>query len=349
MVVDLPVDESELRAIERRRAAEAARKSRIFHPRTRVIGVDQRALQKQQEEKRETLEMDAQRDSAYDRLRLSLDEVAMQQKQTEDEFRGELARDLIRFRAIHQRAEDSRDADINYDRKVAPNTRVSVSALGPASMQVFLGEGQNEKEKVRSQMELNERNLRAQREEKEKQEKEEKHKDFLTSLALVEKDLKAAEERMENERQERLKREGAELAELHYMLTSDLLTERPEPAQRITERPLILTDRWKGMTPQQIAEIHRKREEQCFEKQSSREMEKQRDLAWGYHLTEQVRQQEKLEEREKDLRKERRLQLDKYNQQLAREQQAHQDYLDKTLYTNRPTVQYFSQFNTSSR
>lgn len=75
-----------------------------------------------------------------DLLRLSLDEMAMQQKKEDDELRGELARDLVQFRAIHQCAEDSRDADINYDRKGAPTTSVSVldSALGPASMQVFL-------------------------------------------------------------------------------------------------------------------------------------------------------------------------------------------------------------------
>lgn len=62
--VDLPVDESALQAVERRRAAEAERKSRIFNPRARVIGVDLRVLQKQQEEKRERLDMDQQRDMA---------------------------------------------------------------------------------------------------------------------------------------------------------------------------------------------------------------------------------------------------------------------------------------------
>lgn len=63
--VDLPVDESALRAVERRRAAEAERKSRIFNTRTRVIGVDLRALEKQQEDKRERLEMEKQRDMAH--------------------------------------------------------------------------------------------------------------------------------------------------------------------------------------------------------------------------------------------------------------------------------------------
>ncbi|XP_016351320.1 RIB43A-like with coiled-coils protein 1 [Sinocyclocheilus anshuiensis] len=378
--VDLPVDESALRAVERRRAAEAERESRIFNTRARVIGVDLRVLQKQQEEKRERLEMEKQRDMARDLLRLSLDEMAMQQKKEEEELRRELAQDLVQYRAIHQRAEDSRDADINYGREGAPNASISVSdsALGPASMQVFLGEGINENEKKRAQMKMNERNLRAQREEREKQEREQKNRELLTSRELVEKDFRAvqlnaleeeckraarialshynkaqAEERMEKEQQERLRREGEELAEVRYMVTSDLLTERPEAAKRKTESsaegPQVLTDRWKGMTPQQISDIHRKREEQCLEKERLREMEMQRDVAWDYHLTEQARQQEREEKRDKELQRERRIQLDKYNQQLALEQQTHQHYLDKQLYTNRPTVQYFTQFGTSSR
>ncbi len=62
---DLPPDESVLRAVERRRAAEAERKNRIFSTRTRVIGVDPRALHKQREEKQEHREMEKQRDMAH--------------------------------------------------------------------------------------------------------------------------------------------------------------------------------------------------------------------------------------------------------------------------------------------
>lgn len=45
-------------------------------------------------------------------------------------------------------------------------------------------------------------------------------------------------------------------------------------------------------------------------------------MAWDYHLTEQARQQEREENRDKELQRERRIQVDKYNKQLAREQQA---------------------------
>jgi len=68
--VDLPVDESEQRAVERRRAAEAERKSRIFNSRSRVIGVDVPALHKQQDDKRDRLEMEKQRDMAHGETQL---------------------------------------------------------------------------------------------------------------------------------------------------------------------------------------------------------------------------------------------------------------------------------------
>ncbi|XP_065141671.1 RIB43A-like with coiled-coils protein 1 [Paramisgurnus dabryanus] len=370
--VDVPVNDCELKAVERRRSAEVERRTRIFNPRVRVIGVDLPSLNRQVQEKRERLEMEKQRDMAHDLLRLSLDEMAMQQKNEEEQLRRELNMDLVQYRAIYQRPEESRDADINYNREGAPD--VNISALGPSSMQVFQGEGINEKEKMRAQMEMNERNIRAQIEEKEKQERMHKNKEMLTGRELVENDLKAmqldalkeecrraerialshynqiqAEERNERKRQEKLRREGEELAEIQYMVTSDLLTERPDAAKRMTEGSQVHPDRWKGMTPRQLGNIHKERERQCFEKERWRETERERELAWDNHLMEQSRQQEREEKRGRELERERKIQLEKYNRQLAREQQAHQQYLDKQLYTNRPGVEYFTKFNRSSR
>ena len=37
------------------------------------------------------------------------------------------------------------------------------------------------------------------------------------------------------------------------------------------------------------------------------------------------------------------------NKRLEYEQKSYQDYLNKTVYTNKPTPAYFMQFNTSTR
>ena len=42
-------------------------------------------------------------------------------------------------------------------------------------------------------------------------------------------------------------------------------------------------------------------------------------------------------------------QLDDENRRLAIEQKNHRDYLDKEVYTNKPTAAYFMQFNTTTR
>ncbi|KAI4880592.1 hypothetical protein NFI96_012196, partial [Prochilodus magdalenae] len=344
--LDVPMVDS----VERRRAAESARRKRIFNTRERVLGVDARALERQVAERRQQEEVEKQRDIAHDMLRVSIDRLSLEQQREEEQRRRELAQDLVRYRALHQRAEDSRDADINYKRQGAPEDSLSTPvALGPASMQVFQGEGVGEDQRVRAQMELNEKALRAQREAREKQEEEEKHKELWRGKELLQQDLRAieldaleeeckraacialksynqaqADERQERERQEKLRREGEEMAEVQHMVTSDVLTERPEAAERegegSAEAPRVLPDRWKGMSPEQLSTIYRQREEQRTDRATQRQLERQRELAWGLQQVEQARQQVEEERSMRDMEKERRVQLDKYNQQLAREQ-----------------------------
>lgn len=74
-----------------------------------------------------------------DMLRVTQEKVLMKQQQEEEERRAELNRDLIQYRAIRQRAEDTRDADLNVHLQGALGLSIPIpeSELGPASMQVF--------------------------------------------------------------------------------------------------------------------------------------------------------------------------------------------------------------------
>lgn len=62
---DYPVGSFKDDAVERRRAAEAERKIRIFNTRIRVIGVDQDALDKQVWEKKQQQNTKRQQDKAF--------------------------------------------------------------------------------------------------------------------------------------------------------------------------------------------------------------------------------------------------------------------------------------------
>ena len=55
--------------------------------------------------------------------------------------------------------------------------------------------------------------------------------------------------------------------------------------------------------------------------------------------------EKKKEEEIRELQK----RLDEENKRLQFEQKAHQNFLNKTVYTNQPTAAYFMQFNTSTR
>ncbi|XP_034732938.1 RIB43A-like with coiled-coils protein 1 [Etheostoma cragini] len=375
--VDLPVEQSLEKDVERRRSAETARKARIFNTRLRVMGLDLDALNQQVQEKKLQQNMEIQRGNAFDKLGEYHDKALLQQDIDEREKRAALHTDLTQYWATHQREEDSHDADLKCGLKGAFRITIPEGELGPASMTFFQGEGIGEEQRRREQMKKTDRDLRAQKEDNEKRHMGNKHREMLVSKELVHQDLrgvqqnaleeeckKAARIALDNynqalaaERAEKLKEqhrreERENFAEMQHTLTSDMMTERAEASKREVEGgrpPRVLVDKWKGMSPEQLSDIHREREEQRLEKQRQRNAEKTQDAAGELQLLKMSREAEEQERRAEELRREKRTQTDLYNLQLAREQQAYQEYLNKKLYTNKPSKEYFYQFNTGSR
>ncbi|XP_054464373.1 RIB43A-like with coiled-coils protein 1 [Anoplopoma fimbria] len=375
--VDLPVDPSIENAVERRRSAETTRKARIFNTRLRVLGLDLDALNQQVQEKKHQQNMEEHRGRAFDKLRECHDEALFHHDIDEREKRAALHTDLTQYWATHQRGEDSRDADLECDLKGAFMIPIPEGELGPASMNIFQGEGIGEEQKRRELMKKTDRDLQAQKEDNERRLAGDKHREMLVSKELVHQDRRglqlraleeeckkaerialdnynqalAAEQAMTLKEQHR-REERENLAEVRHTLTSDMMTECAEATAREVgggRLPQVLVDRWKGMSPEQLSAIHREREEQRLERQRQREAEKMQDAALEFQLLKLSREAEEEERRAEELRREKRIQTDRYNMQLAREQQAYQEYLNKKLYTNKPSKDYFYQFNTSSR
>jgi len=63
--LDLPVDLKEASAIERRRAQEEQRRTRIFNSKTRMIGVDELALKQQIKDRKQQEERERSRHEAF--------------------------------------------------------------------------------------------------------------------------------------------------------------------------------------------------------------------------------------------------------------------------------------------
>ncbi|KAM6924697.1 RIB43A-like with coiled-coils protein 1 [Xenentodon cancila] len=373
---DLPSAQSE-NAVEMRRSAETARKARIFNPRLRVMGIDVNALNQQVQEKRHQQNMDKQRDKKCDMLRTCQDEALLRQDFNEKEKRECLQKDLAHYWATQQRLGDSRDADLKCGLKGAFELSIPEAELGPASMKVFKGEDIGGNQMRREQIRQTERDLRAQMDDNRKRHMGDKHRELQVNRELLHQDLlgvqhaaleeerkKAARitldsfnqalaaERGENLKEQHRREEGENLAEMCHIMTSDMMTECAGVRERDVgggRPPQILPDRWKGMSSEQLRSIHRERNQQCHEKQRRLDAAKMLDAAWDLQYLKLSRQAEEEEERAAALRREQRIEMDKLNMQLAREQQSRQEYLNKKLYTNKPTKDYFYQFNTSSR
>lgn len=103
------------------------------------------------------------------------------------------------------------------------------------------------------------------------------------------------------------------------------------------------------MSAEQRAAIRKTQETQRQEKKEQRQAEKLVEAEWGRQNKRLAEAALELEEQERELCAEFRRGLGSFNRELAKEQQAQQNYLNSVIYTNQPTAHYYLQFNTSSR
>ncbi|XP_059805639.1 RIB43A-like with coiled-coils protein 1 [Hypanus sabinus] len=376
--LDIPVDPKQTAAIERRRNAEQQRQGRIFNARYRTIGVDRPFLDHQVEEKKTQEEREERRNEAFDTERLRQDVTAQLLEAQELERVRQLNEQLVTYRTHYQRPEDRRDFDL-YDpeglKKDRP-ARVSQDdpRCGPSGLQKFAGEDHNEKSRRKYQQQQAEKWLTAQRREKERAERDQKYADELFHKKQVELDQRAvqlskmeedcrraldtavlnynmalAAKQLEAREVERRKEEEEKLADVGAHVYGDILTENPEVALSAFGPHRVVTDRWKGMSAQQLEEIRRQQRLQVEEGKKLKMQEAQVEVEWDRQRLVDARAALYRQQEEETAARRLRQEMDTYNRQLSSEQLAHQQYLDKEVYTNPPTAAYFLQFNTSSR
>ncbi|XP_053328935.1 RIB43A-like with coiled-coils protein 1 [Spea bombifrons] len=376
--LDLPLDPKEVSAIERRRNQEKQRQSRIFNAKFRTIGVDLPTLERQVEEKRIGERTEKARDEAFDADREQYDKIALLLEQKEKEEIRKLEQTLQEFRKQRQQPESRREFDI-YDPEALKKDRPARISdddprCGPASLQKFAGEDLSDKERQKMQAELTKKWLTEQKEERQTSELQNKYADLLYGkksvelderaqhLSMMEEECKKAidmaitnfNQALTLEASERRKLQNQQeqennFKEIYNHMTGDILTENPAVAVSAFGPHRVIPDRWKGMTAEQFKAICEKQEQQRLEKKRLAEEGRQRDAEWDKQRLLVAQAGMTLEQREQELNRELRKRMDSYNQQLSREQQAHLQYLEKEVYTNRPTAHYYTQFNATSR
>ncbi|XP_060606493.1 RIB43A-like with coiled-coils protein 2 [Ruditapes philippinarum] len=376
--LDLPVDYKEAAAIERRRNMEEQRKSRIFNAKSRTIGVDMQALEQQIKDKKQQEEYERKRADAFAADSVRNDKISqlLEKRQSSDVF--ELNRALNEFRTLHQQPDSRREFDLydpDYLKKDKP-ARVSDDdpRCGISSIQKFDGEDLNSKARSKYQQEqLREWSIEQQRE-REQARKNQAQADRLYELKMKELDARAMElqkaeeecrrninmattdynnalarERNEKERLQKQQELDDNMTEIANHVFGDVLTENPAVAQSAFGPHRVITDRWKGMSPQQLEDIRRQQDKQRLEKERLAQEQHLRDLEHDRQRVANARAAMLLEREAERKREELNRRMADENRRLAQEQTSHKDFLDKEVYTNPPTASYFMQFNTSTR
>ena len=88
---------------------------------------------------------------------------------------------------------------------------------------------------------------------------------------------------------------------------------------------------------------------QCKEKAEQKTQHRLEEIEWDRNRVAQARLGTILDTREGRRRADLDRQLAEDNIRLGEEQRSTKSYLDRELYTNKPSREYFSQFNTSTR
>merc|ERR1719370_2191436 len=110
--LDIPLDQKEAAAINRRKQNEEERQNRIFNARTRLIGVDKEALNHQVGDRNQRQQMDQQRHEAYAREMIKNDKLGVLYQERQERDVRELQKNLNDFRFQNQREDTRREWDL---------------------------------------------------------------------------------------------------------------------------------------------------------------------------------------------------------------------------------------------
>ncbi|VDL57268.1 unnamed protein product [Hymenolepis diminuta] len=170
-----------------------------------------------------------------------------------------------------------------------------------------------------------------------------------------------AAEREQKEREAKRNEEEANVQEIINAINSDFLTENPAQGRSALGSHRVCPDRYKGFSPEQLAEIRTVQCNQIQEKAIKEEEEKKRNNLHDDLLIKASKKCLLIErDYERQLR-ERRRQIQEENMLLAEDQKSFQKYLNEevimryiitynlVVYKYQPTAAFFTQFNTTSR
>lgn len=376
--LDIPIDQKEAAAINRRRQNEEDRKSRIFNARTRLIGVDKISLDAQLIEQNTMQSADDSRNDAYAREMIKNDKLGVLYQERQDRDARDLQKSLNDFRFQNQQQDTRREWDLNNPDYLLIDKPARTSdidrTLGVSSAQIFDGEDLSGNIRQTAQQKQRADWAAAQREEKARADQQRDYSDHLYQLKQIELDQKGldlqnqetecrravtsatkqfniqqAEERKQREKNDQAAVLQDNLTEIKNHVFGDMLTENPDVAQSAFGSHRVITDRWKGMNQEQIDQIRKTQAAQVVDKAKRIDEDTRITNQWDTNRIKMAKAGTLMERAEKRERREIQKRLVDENKRMAKEQAERLNDLDHVVYTNRPKDTYFGQFNTTSR
>ncbi|KAJ3166736.1 Protein Tax-1 [Geranomyces variabilis] len=364
-------------AILRRKNLDEERKQRIFDPKIRVLGIDVRALEDQIRIKNELKKVEKEREAAFDKTMRQTNAILQHMDHEAEEQNRANLYSLNQYRIRNQQPYQRREYDL-YDPQALKNdlpARVGDDdgRIGISSCQRFEGEDLASKERQRLQKEqmktwsqegMWERKNKKFEEAEEKRLYERYQSDIDQKVVTLQKavtDARAeqaradkeynrqlAELKREREAEERRHDEEQNVLEINRQVNGDFLTEQPNVFNN-GSGPHVRVDMFKGMTDEQKRHIFSVQQKQREEAEARRENERREADRIARQEAANIRASMLLEREKARQVREEAVRLREENRGNAEEQKMKQYYMNRVLYTNKPTDDYFAQFNTTSR
>eukprot|EP00667_Euglena_gracilis_P010715 EG_transcript_10913 len=364
-------------SLERRRALEEERKTRILDDKTRSIGVDVDALKEQVAEKKRIREYYKSLDDEYAQQMVQLDTHSCRVDEELKSFRREKEREMNGFRQAHQRKEQRREWDIQdpkADSKALPIRLGDTDPrLGTSSIQVFIGEDVHfdpRKKAMQEQMQqwteqqVDERDMRKLMEREEQRIWEERDEEMTHKAHEIQKSIDEERRRITTEtasfnrslgdvrkveeQRSKFREQQANMAEIQLALDSDLLTETKAATLNANDPTRFRIDHMKGLLPHQRQAILDEQHRQRGEMAARREEQAAEKRAWDVMLLRQNRTAVLLD-RQRDREKRAKMQQLAEERRAQAEEAAQREQTLRRLYANDVTADFHNRFGSSVR
>ena len=323
----------EEKRLEARRKRDEERRQRFLNAKTRTLGVDVAALDRQVAEKRAKKEAERAAEMSYAeeqrQIRRVLEMNLLEERKQQQQDRMEVAQVV----QVQRDPTLTREWDLNNPNALKNEQPPRVGDFdprcGPSSLQQFSGEDLNKGDRIkmqqmqlkdwtqqaisvkvgkkRAEAELEQEyaaqiaavvNLTEQIEQKDNEQKDMENKEYAI------RNQQLAELRRHNKEVFRQTEENKRIAELKYKKADPFLNEHRTTGISMFGRGRVRPDHWKGMTTSQLQEIFEIQKAQAAAKLEEKKRQQQQDYEYAqyekavYNLTQQANLQEQEAARE---------------------------------------------------